>query len=85
MKLPTSLDINGIDYAVVPREANTTYGWCDYTACELSISTEPDIARQKQTLIHEMWHAVLYEYQLEAINTEETVNKLRSNDFKWLK
>ena len=50
-------------------------------------------ARQKQTLIHEMWHAALYEYQLEAINTEETVNKLtnafigllRSNDFKWLK
>ena len=92
--------IGGICYDIEFKELESTdggvqLGWCDYAKSKLEINNHNvSEQKQKQTIIHELTHAIMHESGLDLGDDEERVvnhiglilhQVLRDNDFSWLK
>jgi len=88
------IKICGVDYQVVFMDRindDDVLGEVSYVHSVIKISDRTSEDRQKQTLIHEMLHAIFFEAGLmELYDNEDVVNRvstvlhqvLRDNDFK---
>ena len=94
------LKVGGMIYEVVFKEleaddGGVQLGWCDYAKSKLEINnhnvSEP---KQKQTVIHELTHAIIHEAGVGFGDDEERVvnhiglilhQVLRDNDFGWVR
>lgn len=90
------IKVAGIDYDVVLKDLSTRnddeiqLGFCIYSENKIEINDQVHVERQKQTLIHEMMHAIFQEAGIE--DDEDIVNRLglvlyqvlKDNDFSWL-
>lgn len=95
--LPKEIKVGGIDYAVQIKDIETTeglqLGLCDFGECRIAINSRVAEARQQQTLIHELVHAVFVESGIEVEDEEDLVNRigftmyqvLKDNDFGFLR
>ena len=93
------IKVGGIAYDVEFKELDSTdgvqLGWCDYAKSKIEINNHNvSEQKQKQTVIHELTHAIMHEAGLDLGDDEEdVVNKvglvlhqvLKDNDFNWLK
>jgi hypothetical protein len=77
MKIPESVRINGIDYAVELREKldngqNVLYGWMSFGSETIALNTTVQHHQmQCVTLWHEMFHIALYMYDIDLGEQEE--------------
>ena len=92
------LKVGGLTYDVEFKELEADEGvqlsCCKRTQTVIEVNNH-NISEQlqKQTLIHEMTHAILFEAGLELENEEDAVNRialvlhqvLKDNDFSWLR
>ena len=92
------LKVGGLTYDVefkeLEAEEGVQLGWCKRTQTLIEVNNH-NISEQlqKQTLIHEMTHAIVFEAGLELENEEDAVNRialvlhqvLKDNDFSWLR
>ena len=90
--------VGGIIYEIEKKESvevnqdKNHYGVCNFKDATIEISTTVNEQRQKQTLIHEIMHAVFDEAGIELENEETIVNQislvwyqvLKDNDFSFL-
>ena len=83
MKIPESVRIGGVEYAVgyVPNLRHgglIAYGHIDFENCEILLSETDGTAHEKRCLIlwHEVLHGILYHmgYQLDEEQEEELVD-----------
>lgn len=90
--------VGGIDYKVELKDLSTRkdeeeglqLGWCVFKEDLIEINENLTTARQHQTFIHELMHAVLFEAGIEQ--DEDIVNRvglimyqvLKDNDFSWM-
>lgn len=94
-----SIRVGAIDYEIdyinlstrMDNENGKSMGFCIFEDNLIEINNSMDIERQKQTIIHEMVHAMFFEMGLE--DDEDVVNRLgivlhqvlKDNDFSWVK
>lgn len=92
------IKVGGMDYEEVFKELDSTdgvqLGWCDYAKSKIEINNHNvSEQKQKQTVIHEMTHAILHEAGVELGDDEERIvnhiglvlhQVLKDNDFGWL-
>lgn len=94
-----SIRVGAIDYNIGYINLSTrmddvngkSMGFCIFEENLIEINNSMDIERQKQTIIHEMVHAMFFEMGLE--DDEDVVNRLgivlhqvlKDNDFNWVK
>ncbi|MGA3473002.1 ImmA/IrrE family metallo-endopeptidase [Lactiplantibacillus plantarum] len=82
MKLPAYVKISGINYTVVLKKrledsGDACWGVTDYPGATIYIRKELSEQKQRQTLMHEMVHAMMHEAGLDDIcNDEKIVNPL---------
>lgn len=82
MKLPKHVKISGIKYTVVLKKrledsGDACWGVTDYPGATIYIRKELSEQKQRQTLMHEMVHAMMHEAGLDDIcNDEKIVNPL---------
>lgn len=83
-----------IEFKELEADEGVQLGWCKRTQALLEINNHNiNEQLQRQTLIHEMTHAIFYEAGLDLENEEDIVNRvalvlyqvLKDNDFSWLK
>ncbi|KAA9242177.1 MULTISPECIES: hypothetical protein [Aerococcus] len=96
------IKIAGMEYTIVEKALNPGYqgieddyllGQCQYPAATIEIDIDATESRKKQTIIHEMMHAVFFESGVVIDGEEKIVNQLgltmyqvlKDNDFSWLK
>ena len=94
-----NIKVGGIDYRIDFKELEKDddgiqLGWCDYVKAKFEINNHNiSIQKQKQTVIHEMTHAIMHEAGLGFGDDEERVvnhiglvlyQVLKDNDFSWL-
>lgn len=94
------IKVGGIDYTVSIEDLSDfnngesfRMGQCSEVKAVIEISKDISLQKQKQTLIHEMMHAVFIESGIDAENEEELVNSiglvlyqvLKDNDFSWIR
>ena len=80
MKIPESVRIGGVEYAISYvenlRNGNQlAYGYIDYDNCKIELSATDGIGHQKrcQTLLHEILHGVQQHAGLEIENEEAVI------------
>lgn len=78
MNIPSKIRINGVDYQVISQPnivsgADVFYGMIDYNENNIKIATR-GVSQEKQkiTLLHELFHGIIENAQLD-IDDEETV------------
>ncbi|WP_369901156.1 ImmA/IrrE family metallo-endopeptidase [Lactiplantibacillus plantarum] len=82
MKLPAYVKISGINYTVVLKKrledsSDACWGVTDYPGATIYIRKELSEQKQRQTLMHEIVHAMMHEAGLDDIcNDEKTVTPL---------
>lgn len=93
------IKVGGMVYDVEFKELDSTdgvqLGWCDYAKSKIEINNHNvSEQKQKQTVIHEMTHAIMHESGVGFGDDEERVvnhiglilhQVLRDNDFSWLR
>ena len=93
-----NIKVGGIDYTIefkeLDKEDGVQLGWCDYAKANFEINNHNiNEQKQKQTIIHEMTHAIIHEAGLGFGDDEERVvnhiglvlyQVLKDNDFSWL-
>ena len=93
------IKVGGMDYEVVFKELDSTdgvqLGWCDYAKSKIEINNHNvSEQKQKQTVIHELTHAIMHEAGVGFGDDEERVvnhiglvlhQVLKDNDFSWLR
>ena len=92
-----SIKVAGITYDVEFKELEIDegmqLGWCKFAESKIEINNHKvSEQKQKQTLIHEMTHAIFNEAGIELEDEENIVNKvgivlhqvLKDNDFSFL-
>ena len=93
------IKIGGIDYTVdflnlssrLDETHGMSMGFCVFDKNLIEVNENIHIERQKQTIIHEMVHAMFFEIGIDQ--DEDTVNRLgiilhqvlKDNDFSWVK
>ena len=92
--------VGGICYNIEFKELESTdggvqLGWCDYAKSKIEINNHNvSEQKQKQTVIHEMTHAIMHEAGVGFGDDEERVvnhiglilhQVLQDNDFSWLR
>ena len=73
MKLPESVKVAGHVYEIRQRDADWRdnggkHGTCDSTELQINVAMDK---RWKETVRHEIYHAVCYEYCVSAAKNEE--------------
>jgi len=85
--------IYDIEFKELEAEEGMQLGWCSFPEAKIEINNyRVGEQRQKQTIIHEMTHAMFQEAGIELENEEDIVNRLsivlhqvmKENDFSWL-
>lgn len=79
----TSIKIAGQNYKVesMPKKwvhHTDTYGQCDTEHLAIHLATNIPESRKGETLLHEVLHAIYYEYGLSHVNDEEGIVSLLS-------
>ena len=79
MNIPKSVRIGGVDYTICRKEylhaeGHVLYGQIDYDNCEIRLSETEGQAFDHQciTLLHEIMHGIVENYQI-ALDDEEKV------------
>lgn len=99
MLVVKSIIVGGIVYDVEFKELDSEegiqLGWCNYAKTKLEINNHNiNEQKQKQTVIHEMTHAIIHEAGLGFGEDEERVvnhiglvlyQVLKDNNFDWVK
>ncbi|GAX06822.1 hypothetical protein IWT25_02169 [Secundilactobacillus pentosiphilus] len=82
MKLPKQVKVSGIIYSVIEKkhpedEGHTVWGFTDYEVSKIFIRKGLSEQKKRQTLMHELVHAMLHEAgEDEHCNDESIVNPL---------
>jgi hypothetical protein len=77
MSLPSCIKVGGFDYKVYERgdfvKTQGQFGQCDNDVGVILVGTDLTKAMQVNTLIHEIFHAIYYVYNIEEKDEEERV------------
>lgn len=64
MKPPVRLDLLGKTWEVVIKAEKGKYGSCEHARCRINLSPTQAVSNMRDTLLHEVLHALEYEGQL---------------------
>lgn len=97
-QLPSKIKVASMEYAIVEKEVVTIEGdrnydgACSYYNEQIDIREGMSWNRKKNTFVHELLHAVMfeagmYEHDEELINrlTPVLTQTLSNNDFSWMR
>ena len=92
MKIPQNVRIGGVDYQICRKEylhadGKVLYGQIDYDDCEIRLSETEGLAFDHQciTLMHEILHGIIENYQIELDDEEKVVEALARGLFQVIK